>query len=220
MNKTEWKQFEKKYDEIRHELTIFMDTVESFFANHPKLQLENKEKIHSTKKRLKNKKHLKEKIIRKRNSETEINLNNFYSKITDLSGVRILLLFQEDFQFIDDVLREKINNGDWFLAEKGKAYTWDPESEQYFKKFDLDVSTKSTNYTSVHYLIKPRSDSPICCEIQVRTLFEEIWGEVDHRINYPNQTKISACKEQIRVLSKIVGAGSRLVDSIQRSIKK
>jgi len=33
-------------------------------------------------------------------------------------------------------------------------------------------------YTSVHYLVKPKEESNIICEIQVETLFEEIWGEL------------------------------------------
>jgi GTP pyrophosphokinase len=78
------------------------------------------------------------------------------------------------------------------------------------------LAQKPTAYTSVHYLVSPRPDSSICCEVQVRTLFEEIWGEVDHRINYPKPSESIACREQIQVLSKIVGAGSRLLDSLQR----
>jgi putative GTP pyrophosphokinase len=96
------------------------------------------------------------------------------------------------------------------------TYTWDPEAAEYFKTFDLAVSEKPTSYTSVHYLIRPRKDSPLCCEVQVRTLFEEIWGEVDHQINYPVPSESIACREQIKVLSKIVGAGSRLLDALQR----
>jgi putative GTP pyrophosphokinase len=67
---------------------------------------------------------------------------------------------------------------------------------------------------------RPRVDSPICCEIQVRTLFEEIWGEVDHALNYPNVSDNLACREQLRVLAKLVGAGSRLVDSIFRTSRE
>ncbi|WP_408735753.1 hypothetical protein [Acetobacter malorum] len=105
------------------------------------------------------------------------------------------------------------------LSDSGsKAFTWDPEAKQFFEHFELDIVFRDTYYTSVHYLIKPRADSPICCELQVRTLFEEIWGEVDHRINYPKKTEDISCREQLMVLSKIVGAGSRLVDSIQRTI--
>ena len=44
----------------------------------------------------------------------------------------------------------------------------------------------------------------ICCEIQVRTLFEEIWGEIDHTINYPHSTESIACKEQLKVLTKLI----------------
>lgn len=114
------------------------------------------------------------------------------------------------------MIRRKIEEGDWFFAERPKVYTWDPEAVAFFANFDLDISEKSTSYTSVHYLVRPREDSPMCCEIQVRTLFEEIWGEVDHQINYPKPTDSVACREQIKVLSKIVGAGSRLLDSLRR----
>lgn len=125
-------------------------------------------------------------------------------------------LFQEHFTHIDAVVRKRVADGDWVLGERARAYTWDPESAEYFGQFDLEVIQKPTTYTSVHYLIRPRADSPICCEVQVRTLFEEIWGEVDHQINYPVPTEDLSCKEQIKVLSKIVGAGSRLLDSLNR----
>ena len=59
--------------------------------------------------------------------------------------------------------------------------------------------------------------SNITCEIQIRTLFEEIWGEIDHTINYPYPTEIVACKEQLRVLAKLVSTGTRLADSIFRT---
>ena len=101
--------------------------------------------------------------------------------------------------------------------EPPKAYTWDPEAQGFFASMGLEVQVKDSFYTSVHYLVRPRADSPHCCEIQVRTLFEEIWGEVDHTLNYPNPTDNVACREQLRVLTKVVGAGSRLVDAIFRT---
>ena len=69
----------------------------------------------------------------------------------------------------------------------------------------------------MHYVIKPNNNNPVCCEIQVRTLFEEIWGEIDHTINYPQPTTEIACSEQLRVLSKLVSTGTRLADSIFRT---
>lgn len=108
----------------------------------------------------------------------------------------------------------RIKRGEWTLAEPPKAYTWDPEARKYFETLGYEVTSKDSLYTSVHYLVKKHPESPECCEIQIRTLFEEIWGEVDHEINYPTKTENASCRDQIMVLAKLIGAGSRLVDSI------
>ncbi|MFG1266605.1 RelA/SpoT domain-containing protein [Xanthobacter sp. DSM 14520] len=207
------------YKSRQHDLSVFMNSVADTIGLHPDLNKAGAEAIHSHKRRLKDPAHLAEKLRRKTSDGSEINEDNFFNLVTDLAGVRVLHLFQDAFGEIDAVIRRKISDGDWALGERPKAYTWDPDSARYFNTFDLDVSQKATAYTSVHYLIRPRSDSPLCCELQVRTLFEEIWGEVDHRINYPTPSVDVACREQILVLSKVVGAGSRLLDSLNRVYK-
>lgn len=212
----DYEELLQKFDGIRHELKTFMNGVVEFIGQHPDLIRPGSEIVHSYKSRIKDRDHLLEKIIRKLKDGKIIGAENLFYEITDLAGVRIMHLFQEHFGEIDRVIRNRISGGDWVLAERAKAYTWDPEAAEFFGKFDLDVIQKPTSYTSVHYLIRPRADSPICCEVQVRTLFEEIWGEVDHQINYPVPSNDLACKEQIKVLSKIVGAGSRLLDSLNR----
>ncbi|MBP7064679.1 hypothetical protein [Ferrovibrio sp.] len=205
-----------KFDEIQHDLKMFMEFVEKYIGQHPSLIMPGAEVVHSYKSRIKNREHLRDKIIRKIKNGKNINGENIFREITDLAGVRVMHLFQEHFGKIDSVIRSKLSAGDWVLDEKPKAYTWDPEAAEFFGAYELEIIQKPTSYTSVHYLIRPRSDSPLCCEVQVRTLFEEIWGEVDHQINYPVATSDLACKEQIKVLSKIVGAGSRLLDSLNR----
>ncbi len=204
------------YDDAGHELETFMDGVVRYIGKHPRLNEPSNPVVHSYKSRLKNRDHLRDKLVRKRSQGREINAENFFWEVTDLAGVRILHLFQESFAEIDTVIRNRVSGGDWYLSERPRAYTWDPEAVQFFSGFDLDVSEKATSYTSVHYVIRPRQDSSICCEVQVRTLFEEIWGEVDHQLNYPTPTDSIACREQLKVLSKIVGAGSRLLDSLRR----
>src|SRR5260370_25942817 len=205
------------FDGMRHELSIFMNGVCDFIGQHPVLTKPDEEIVHSCKKRLKDRNRLANKIKRKITENKEINKDNFFSEFTDLAGVRILHLFQEQFGPIDAVIRERIQGGDWVLGERARAYTWDPESVQFFRQFDVDVIEKTTSYTSVHYIVKPRRESPVSCEVQVRTLFEEIWGEVDHRMNYPTPSQNIACKEQIRVLAKLVGIASRLPNSLHRA---
>lgn len=217
MRQAEWKKFLRAIEENSWEFRVFMEGVNNFFLSHPKLQ-SPRPAIHSSRMRMKDTSHLKQKIERKRSQGRDITPENLFDEVTDIAGVRLLLLFQSDFNSIDDAVRNKVQSGDWVLKERPKAFTWDPENRQFFERFDLSLETRDTSYTSVHYLLKPRADAKICCEVQVRTLFEEIWGEVDHLINYPQPTRNLACREQLKVLSKIVGAGSRLVDSIERTM--
>lgn len=164
------------YDHQRHDIRIFMTGVVDYIGQHPKLTVSGREIVHSYKSRMKDREHLRTKIFRKESEGRNITPDNLFSEITDLAGVRILHLFQEDFREIDTVVRGRISEGDWILSEQPRAYTWDPENITFFRNFDLKVIEKATSYTSVHYLLRPRRDSRICCELQVRTLFEEIWG--------------------------------------------
>lgn len=206
------------FEDKRHELTIFMEGVAKWFVTHPKLNLPGLPVVHSVKMRLKDQGHLREKLIRKWDDESPIGPDNLFARVTDLAGVRVLHLHQEQFIKIHKEIMGKVNDlKDWHLPEAPQAYTWDPESQKFFEGLGIAVQIKESFYTSVHYLVRPRDDSPICCEIQVRTLFEEIWGEVDHALNYPAPSTKLSCREQLRVLAKLVGAGSRLVDSIFRS---
>lgn len=206
------------FDQKSHELKIFMEGVGQWFLTHPVLRSPTLPAVHSVKSRLKDRGHLRAKLVRKVLDGDTISDFDIFEKITDLAGVRVLHLYQEQFQTIHTVIRDKVENlGDWYLPEPPKAYTWDPESCEFFKNLQIEVQVKESFYTSVHYLVRPRQDSPLCCEIQVRTLFEEIWGEVDHALNYPERSQHLSCREQLLVLAKLVGAGSRLVDSIFRS---
>ena len=197
-----------------HEFEIFMEGISGLFRKHPKISVGPFPVVHSVKSRIKSNDHLLDKIQRKRGEGRKITSANCFSEVTDFAGVRILHLRQDDFGKIKEVIDAKVAAGDWYLVEQPIAYTWDPEYEQFFVDLGCRCERKDSFYTSVHFVVRPRQDSPLCCEIQVRTLFEEIWGEIDHSLNYPHPTTIASCQEQLRVLAKVVGAGSRLVTSI------
>ena len=199
-----------------HDINLFRDYVTNFFETHPDLT-QSPPIVHSVKSRMKDWENLHEKIQRKSSVEDPITRENIFDRITDIAGVRALHLYQAQFTQIHRAIKQKIDSQDWIFHEQPKAYTWDPESQGFFADQGLNVEVKENLYTSIHYVIKPRENSPVSCEIQVRTLFEEIWGEIDHLINYSEPTDSVACREQIGVLARLVGAGSRLADSICRT---
>lgn len=215
---TECQEVVDYYGDKRFELEQFLVAVNTFFQKNPKLNAEAKPIIHSTKSRFKDPNHLRDKIKRKAEKGVIVTKDNLFSQVNDLIGVRVLHLYQDQFEAIHNEIMEKVNGvGDWKFVEEPKAYTWDPESELYYGELGISTEVRETFYTSVHYVIKLNNNNPVCCEIQVRTLFEEIWGEIDHTINYPYKTESIACREQLRVLSKLVSTGTRLADSIFRS---
>jgi putative GTP pyrophosphokinase len=199
-----------------HDIDLFRNYVARFFETHPDLT-RPPPVVHSIRSRLKDMQHLREKIQRKSTPEEPITPENVFERITDIAGVRVLHLYQAQFSQIHRAITRKIESRDWFLHENPTAYTWDPESKAFFDGHGLNVEVKESLYTSIHYVVKSRPDFPLCCEIQVRTLFEEIWGEIDHTLNYPNPTDNISCREQIGVLARLVGAGSRLADAIFRT---
>ncbi|MGI4727201.1 MAG: (p)ppGpp synthetase [Janthinobacterium lividum] len=209
------------YNTERHRFKMFSDQVKIFFTENENLNKSPLPILHSLKSRVKDVDHLRDKLRRQWDKGNNVNKDTFFNGITDLAGVRVLHMHQEQFPAIHE---EIINNIDkyheWVLVETPKAYIWDKEKESIYKNLNINVQTKDSNYTSIHYVIKPNKESFVKCEIQVRTLFEEIWGEIDHTINYPHKTKSIACQEQIKVLAKLVNAGTRLADSIFASFNE
>lgn len=202
-----------KYKTDYQDFELLRRHVVDYFSLHPKAA----PNVHSVKSRLKDPDHIKDKLSRKWSAGDPITAENLYKKITDFAGVRVLLLHQKQFDAVKESIDWRVSKGEWVLVEPPKAYTWDPEAQSYFEGLGLETYKKESFYTSVHYLVKQYEDSEICCEIQIRTLFEEIWGEVDHTINYPEITTNEGCRDQILVLAKLIGAGSRLVDSVFNS---
>lgn len=212
---SEWKMPENQFI-----VGQFLKRIVDFFQENPRLRKEPLPVVHSVKYRLKNPEHLRDKLDRKWDLENPITVENMFERITDFAGVRVLHLYQQQFPIIHNEIMTQINNKEWYFAEDPVAYTWDPDSNKFFNDLDIKCEIKESQYTSIHYLLKPKEDSNTICEVQVRTLFEEIWGEIDHTLNYPYQTESNACKEQLRVLGKFAATGTRLVDSIFASKKE
>ena len=197
-----------------HLFKLFQEGVSNSLRFDPTLNHDPHPIIHSIKTRLKDPGHLAEKIARKELNGKEISEATLFSDITDLSGVRILHLHQAQAAQIHDFIVKRVADKEWYLVEKPVAYSWDPDATEFFRGLGLKVKIKPSHYTSIHYVVRPKKGARATCEIQVRTLFEEIWGEIDHTVNYPKPATNIATTEQLRVLSKLVSAGSRLADSV------
>lgn len=204
------------FTQHKGQFAIIIDSLQSNIEH----SLTIKKLIHSTKSRIKDPDHLKDKLIRKakdaitNKTSFDYTKENLFSKINDLAGYRILHLHTTQFAKIDTELKKIFQEQQWKIIEGPNARTWDDETRGYFKSIGVETSDNPNMYTSVHYVVSPNTSSAITCEIQVRTLMEEVWGEVDHTINYPHKSESLSCREQIKTLARVTSSCSRLVDSI------
>jgi GTP pyrophosphokinase len=176
--------------------------------------------VHSIKSRLKDPARLRDKLLRQierckiEHRRFDVELDNLLTKINDLAGIRILHLYTRQIRDIDAELRSILEEQRFALMEGPFARTWDDESRAFLKSCGIETQESPSLYTSVHYVVSSASRTTVTCEIQVRTLMEEVWGEVDHNINYPHQSDSLACREQLKVLARVTSSATRLVDSI------
>lgn len=65
----------------------------------------------------------------------------------------------------------------------------------------------------MHYILKYRG---MYLEVQVRTLFEEGWGEIDHHILYPYKKQNPMLTEFSELLNRLAGMGDEMASFYRR----
>ena len=198
---------------------------EDFIAFRPELiapakylveRFHDANKVHSVRYRIKNPNHLIAKIVRKKidEPEREINLENYKSEITDLIGLRILHLFKEDWHLIHDFILEN-----WGLHEDPTAYYRSGDSPEYIEKFEkykCQVKKHPFGYRSVHYLVETKPSKTVyTAEVQVRTIFEEAWSEIDHKIRYPYDLDNKLLSQFLVVFNRLAGSADEMGSYVQ-----
>jgi putative GTP pyrophosphokinase len=181
--------------------------------------------IHFLKWRVKDPDHLREKLYRKalerkmavrsgrKRPPIAIDENNLFNKVTDLAGVRLIYLHTDQFSRIHSQILDLLTLGQYRLVEKPTASCWDSEYESVYKA--LGIRTRQTEgYSSVHYVFEINRRTGITCELQVRTITDEVWGEVSHKVNYQQNSPSTLCQKQLRTLARLTTGCTRLVDSI------
>jgi putative GTP pyrophosphokinase len=175
--------------------------------------------VHSVRWRIKDCEHMLEKIVRKRAAQSEkyleIDTKNYYSIITDLIGIRALHLFKNEALEIDASIRE---NQQLIDTEQPLVYTrkGDTVSEDVFPRDRFEHREHPAGYRSVHYIIKAQPQKrQVFAEVQVRTIFEEGWSEIDHRVRYPNFNSDEMVNVFLAIFNRLAGQADEMGSFVQ-----
>lgn len=156
--------------------------------------------------RTKDPEHLIDKVIRKKiEKDKKITKANFEKEIDDLIGLRILHLFKNDWELIYQAIKSK-----YPPKEKPVAYYRKGDDEffiKHCKEIGLSPKIKNAGYRSIHYIaVIPTFGKKFKCEIQLRTVFEDAWSEIDHLVRYPNFTDNDLMNQYLLIFNRLAGA--------------
>ena len=177
---------------------------------------ELRDMIHFIKHRVKDADSLKMKLRRLASKEDGeiVDESNLFQRVTDLAGLRIIHLHTDQIGVMHPRILSVLEANRYRVIGRPVAYCWDVEYEKLFQDVGLRTEQADSMYTTVHYDIQTSQKTPITCELQVRSLADEVWGEVSHRVNYPTESPSEACRDQLKVLARLTSGCGRLVDSI------
>lgn len=139
--------------------------------------------------------------------------NNPLSQITDLSGVRIITYFPNTLTEIDQMLKEEFQ-----IVERSDKGAILLEEDRF-------------GYQSIHYLLKlspqrarlpeyePFADA--VAEVQVRTILQHAWAEIEHDIQYKSASVIPGeIRRRFTALAGMLEVADREFQAIQDEDKR
>ena len=201
--KLRWEELQAIHDDY----LLYQDSLEPQATSISAMLRKQVPKVHSIKLRIKDPEHLIEKIVRRKLHT--VNRKNYKRKITDLIGLRALHLFKDDWIDIHDYIVKK-----WDLRQLPIANIrrGDPqERTNAFRALGCKIREHPAGYRSIHYLImsSPFKETVIA-EIQVRTIFEEGWSEIDHQIRYPYNLNNKLINHFLIIFNSLAGSADEM----------
>jgi len=134
--------------------------------------------------------------------------NIHYREFTDYGGLRLLCLFEQDIIKVFDYFLSVLVDSDYHLREC-YAYNWDLKSdslyvlkkitEKYFSGYTIRPENKTSGYKSIHCLVV--TDEGMVVEVQLRTLVQDVWSELEHTLSYKKGSVHPHIKKSFLLLS-------------------
>jgi|GEM_PF-3586143 len=98
------------------------------------------------------------------------------------------------------------------------AYTFkDNKNDEHVISFKVTKEARGTGYQSVHFVANAKCEKGISvsCEIQLRTLLQDVWGELEHALSYKKGKIHPHISNSFELLSTELHAKDELVSQLR-----
>lgn len=148
--------------------------------------------------------------------------------IFDYGGMRALCLFEQDIPQVHKYLLSIFHINNYILKEI-TIFNW-PEDE--YEEFNIELlryttesfyknmthihEKKMSGYKSIHYIINfNRSGTIYPLEIQLRTIFQDAWGELEHSLSYKQGNIHPHIRECFSILANDIESADNLMNHLK-----
>lgn len=148
-------------------------------------------------------------------------------RMHDAFAQRIVVFFPSDLAIVHQEIMKMVDNGIWEFSDV------DPPLAHFSRDlfFDLELpevalDERRNGYASIHYIVRLTGARPDVefnpwVEIQVRTLLEDAWAEVEHILGYkPDKNTQLDVLDQFRIIGQQLAAADQHFDYMKRELMR
>ncbi|MFC7783330.1 GTP pyrophosphokinase family protein [Rossellomorea sp. GCM10028870] len=176
----------KEYEEQKATLDILESKIVTLFED---LSNYNKVSFHDIRARVKERDSLQQKIEKKQGKYSELN------DITDVVGIRIITYFNDDVDKLATIIEDEFSVDQKNSVDKRKK---DPDRFGY-ASLHFVVTFNDERLKLIEY----KHFEGIKFEIQIRSILQHAWAEIEHDIGYKSKNEVP--EEIRRDFSRIAG---------------
>jgi putative GTP pyrophosphokinase len=158
--------------------------------------------------------NLAQKLIKEKldNQKKGINtsLENLYSSLSDKAGLRIICRYNDEIIPITEIIKAQFD----IINEDNKIVHLD-YNQMGYKSYHLDIKLKNNDVANNQY----QKLEGLRAEVQVRTLCENVWAEIDHDIGYKPTSDVQYdIRRQIHCLGGLFEVADDSLSRINKSV--
>lgn len=211
---TDFEQAKKEFEDFWSENQILHNEAKDVFIGMIKTFLAEKVVLSSISGRVKDRDECIGKFSRKYRTELEGNDEGYQIKdhITDLIGLRIVCLHEKDIDIIGEILKEEFKVID--ITDKTQIMN-EKENSFGYKGLHLDLKLNEKRQEMSEY----KRFSNLRFEIQIRTIIQDAWSVLDHKIQY-KKTPPTHIKRRINALAALFEIADKEFFSLSEEIKQ
>jgi ppGpp synthetase/RelA/SpoT-type nucleotidyltranferase len=146
------------------------------------------------------------------NLELEKSEYEIKNEITDIIGIRVICLYESNI----DVIVAKLKSNFQLLDEINKTKELQSQDDKFgYKGQHLDLKLNNKRSSLPEY----KNLKHFSFEVQIRTITQDAWSEIDHKLKYKKDLPKSM-KRRVNTLASLFELADREFDSLREETEK